>query len=143
MVPAVYLILQKEGKILLARRKDTGYMDGNYSLPAGHLEGNEPLIQGMIREATEELGIIVSPTELQFVHVSHETDTGAGERLDFYFTTSIWRGDIVNMEPDKCDDLSWFSPDNLPDNIVPKVRIAINATQQKNYYSEIGWPTQP
>ena len=36
---AVYLVLIEDGKILLSRRFNTGFEDGNYSLPSGHLDG--------------------------------------------------------------------------------------------------------
>jgi hypothetical protein len=40
LTPAVYLILVKERKILLAKRKNTGWMDGFYSLVSDHMDGN-------------------------------------------------------------------------------------------------------
>jgi 8-oxo-dGTP diphosphatase len=42
IIPAVYLILKNsKGQVCLTRRFNTGYMDGHYSLPAGHLDGGE------------------------------------------------------------------------------------------------------
>lgn len=38
---AMYLILIKENKVLLLKCANTGYEDGNYSLVAGHMDGNE------------------------------------------------------------------------------------------------------
>ena len=52
----VYLILIQKKNILLLRRFNTGWEDGNYSLISGHLDGKESVIQAMIREAEEEAG---------------------------------------------------------------------------------------
>lgn len=57
IIPTVYLVLIRENKILLLRRYNTGFMDGYYSFPAGHVEANETLTQAMVREAKEEIGV--------------------------------------------------------------------------------------
>ena len=44
----VGLILEKNGKILLIKRKNTGYMDGMYGFLAGHVEKGESLKQAMV-----------------------------------------------------------------------------------------------
>lgn len=56
-----YLILIKEGSILLLKRANTGFMDGYYSLPAGHLDGDETAREGGSREIKEEIGIDINP----------------------------------------------------------------------------------
>ena len=43
-------------KILLSKRKNTGYKDGEYELPGGHLEENETIQECAIRETIEETG---------------------------------------------------------------------------------------
>ena len=50
IITAAHLFLLKDQAILLSRRCNTGYEDGKYSVPAGHLDGNESVIQAMVRD---------------------------------------------------------------------------------------------
>ncbi len=89
-IPASYLILENDNKILLLKRFNTGYEDGNYSLIAGHLEDDESLTQCIIREAKEEAGIIVKEEDLNVEYVLHRnsgSETG-NQRIDVFFTTN-------------------------------------------------------
>jgi 8-oxo-dGTP diphosphatase len=137
MVAAVYLILVRNGKILLLRRANTGYEDGNYSMVAGHLDGGETARQAVIREAREEAGIEVKPEELTLRITMHRlTDS---ERVDFFFEAKKWEGEIKNLEPHKCSDLSWFPIDDLPQNTIPYIARAIDAYRNGANYLEIGF----
>jgi len=120
LIASVYLVLIRNNKILLSRRYNTGYFDGNYSFPAGHLDGNETLKQGMVREAKEEVDLVVVPADLELIHVM-DRKIPNDERMDFFFTTKKWEGEPKIMEPDKCDDLSWFELNSLPKNIIPSL----------------------
>ncbi len=40
------------------------------------------------------------------------------------------------MEPEKCDDLSWFNINHLPENIVPYIKQAIDSFLNNIIYSE-------
>lgn len=66
-----YLFLIKDDEILLQRRYQTGFQDGNYGVPAGHLDGKETARQGCAREIKEEIGITIKPEDLEVVHVMH------------------------------------------------------------------------
>jgi 8-oxo-dGTP pyrophosphatase MutT (NUDIX family) len=39
--------------------------------PSGHLEEGESVIDGAVREAGEEVGVAIDPSDLTFVHVVH------------------------------------------------------------------------
>ena len=137
MIASSYLIHIGDGKILLSRRFNTGYEDGKYSLPAGHVEVNESLTQGAAREIFEEIGLNLAPQVFRLVHVMHRREHDI--RMDFFFTADIGDQMPVNREPEKCDDLRWFNLDHLPTNTIPYIRQAIECFKKKIMYSEIGW----
>ncbi len=136
-VSAVHLFFIRDGKILLLRRLNTGYEDGNYSVPAGHIDGNERATQAMVREAMEETDIAVNENQLRMIHVMHRKSDE--ERIDFFFEIIKWQGEPKIMEINKCDDLSWFSIDSLPQNMVPYVKSGIENYKNKIFFSEFGW----
>lgn len=129
---AVYLILIKEGKVLLLRRCNTGWQDGNYSLPSGHVDPDETLVDALIRESEEEIGIILKPSDLKLVHTMHRMNI----YVDFYYICENWSGVPENKEPEKCDDLSWFNINELPRNIVLSVKQAIDKYREGVSFSE-------
>ena len=136
-ISACHLFLIKESKILLLRRFNTGYEDGNYSVVAGHLDGNESAKEAMIRETREEAGINVDENDLKFIQVMHRKSEE--ERIDFFFCADKWIGKIENREPHKCDGLQWFNLDKLPNNMVPYVRKAIDNYKRQKTFDQFGW----
>jgi 8-oxo-dGTP diphosphatase len=133
----VHLFFIRERQILLLRRYQTGYMDGYYSVPAGHLDGNETVRKAGVREAFEEIGIIIDPNALKFAGVFHRCE--GDERVDFFFHVLHWKGNPVNAESQKCDDLQWAYPDALPENTIPYIRQAIDNFRSGITYQEFGW----
>ncbi|KKQ89877.1 MAG: NUDIX hydrolase [Berkelbacteria bacterium GW2011_GWA2_38_9] len=140
-IPAVYLVLIKDNKILLLRRFNTGFEDGKYSMIAGHVEKGESFTQSIIREAQEEAGILVRPKNLKFIHFMHRIvhNHEESERVDVFFQVTNWQGEIVNQEPQKCDDLAWFDLNDLPTNTIPYIKQAIERINNGISYSEFGW----
>ena len=137
---ASYLLLVDNNKVLLLRRFNTGYRDGMYSLVAGHLEEKETPEQCMIREAEEEVGILLKPEDLKVVHVMHRIDKEyGGQRVDYFLTAKQWQGTPRNMEPHKCDDLSWFTVQNLPPNTLDYIQHVIVSWSKGIFYSDFGF----
>lgn len=135
---AVYLFLKKDSQILLLLRKGTGYQDGNYSVPSGHIDGNEKATAALIREVKEEIGVNVKKEDLEFAHVIHRLSEPA-EYIDFYFTTTKWFGKPKNLETDKHGEMKWVSINTLPLNMVPEVRSAIENYLKDIPFSEFDW----
>jgi 8-oxo-dGTP diphosphatase len=134
---AVHLFLIRDGHVLLLRRFNTGYEDGKYSVIAGHLNGDEEIKAAMIREAREEAGIEISPLDLEVVGVMHRKSND--ERIDFFLAATSWSGEITNREPDKCDQVAWFDMDELPENVIPYVRRALDNYRRGVWFDSFGW----
>lgn len=131
---AVYLILKKEDKVLLIHRFNTGWGDGLYSLPAGHVDGNETIEEAMIREAKEEINIDILPEDLTIVHLMHRKSDY--EYFDFFLEVKKYSGELKNNEEDKCDEINWFSINSLPGNTFDYVKETFkNISEGKNFSS--------
>lgn len=138
VVPASYLVLKQGNEVLLLRRFNTGYEDGKYSVPAGHVDAGETFTQAVIREISEEVNLRLDPEYVHVAHIMHRKSHDS-ERIDAFFVAEKWQGEIQNMEPEKCDDLSWFPLDKLPENTIPYIRQALECIRDEKFYSEFGW----
>ncbi len=136
---SVCLILIQNGQILLQKRKNTGYADDLYGLPAGKINPpNESATQAVIREAKEELGIDIETAWLEFTSIIHGKDCGR-EGAAFFFKASKYEGSIQNKEPDKCAYLKFFALEALPKQMIPYMRQGMENTLNGISFSEIGW----
>ena len=131
---AVHLFFIDDDRVLLLLRANTGYMDGYYSLVAGHIEPGESAVQAAVREAAEEAGVVIMPQDTEVVGVMHRKD--GEERIDFFVRVHRWVGEPFNAESEKCSDLRWFQLGALPENIVPYVFRAL-----QNYKANIWFDT--
>ena len=136
----IHLFLFRDNRILLLRRHQTGYMDGYYSVPAGHLDGEETVRMAGVREAHEEIGVTIDPADMVFAGVFHRREDD--ERVDFFVQVQRWGGEPFNAEPEKCDELRWVDLDNLPEKTIPYVRQAIENFQAGIPFEEFGWKRQ-
>lgn len=136
----VHLILtNSQDELLLLKRRNTGYEDGNYSLIAGHVEENETVLQAIIREAKEEIGIEMDKNKILFHSVLHRRKESVNDedRIDFFFNYLNFKGVIENKEISKCEGIYWCKFDKLPENLIPFMKIALLNETKK--YLEYGW----
>lgn len=133
----VHLFFFRENQILLLRRFNTGFRDGEYSVPAGHLDGGETVMQAGIREAKEEVGLELEESGMVISSVMHRLD--GEERVDYFVQVQKWDGEPFNAEPDKCDDLRWVNFDELPENTIPYIRRAISNHLNGITFDEFGF----
>jgi len=132
--------VNQNGQVLLIERANTGYMDGWFGVPAGHVEEGEFASQSLVRELLEEVGVRPLRNDvLEPAHVMHRLKTG-DERIDYFYLFSSWEGELSNMEPEKCAGLTWFLPDELPEKMIPYIRHAWEKIQAGESFSEFSEP---
>lgn len=135
---AIHLFFVRDESILLLRRYNTGYEDGNYSVVAGHLDGGETVKQAAIREAKEEAGVDLIEENVKIIGVMHRKKESE-ERVDFFAVVKEWNGEIENQEPQKCDDLRFFPLNDLPSNIIPYILRGIDNYKEERWFDSFGW----
>ncbi|HEU0292974.1 MAG TPA: NUDIX domain-containing protein [Anaerolineales bacterium] len=133
----VHLFFLRGNQILLLRRFNTGFRDGEYSVPAGHLDGGETVMQAAVREAGEETGLQIAESDISFSTVMHRIEDD--ERVDFFVQVHHWQGEPFNAEPEKCDELRWVDIHALPANTIPYVRQALTNHLASLRFDEYGW----
>ena len=136
---AAYLLVEQQGKYLFVKRANTGWRDGFYGLPSGKVEKNENLLATAVREVNEEVGLTVNATDLRHAMTVHRRSEDGLEWIDVYFSSKSWQGEAYNAEPAKSSEIAWFSPDNLPENIIPSTNFALKQIAAGEHYCEYGW----
>ncbi|WP_028479812.1 NUDIX domain-containing protein [Nocardia sp. CNY236] len=135
----VLLLLSRDDRVLLARRHNTGYADGQWNLPSGKLEDGEDVVDAIIRETHEEIGIELDRDEVRFVSSIHYKAPEGHSRIGFVFTVERWNGEPANREPDKCSALGWFPLDQLPTDTVPYTAACVELFQRGEHFGLPGW----
>ena len=121
---AVHMIITKDGKILMQKRKGSKLWPGYYALPAGHIDPGENQYDALTREAREELGIELNPDDIihSYVVLRRNYFEIDGKQLepyiDWYFEIEHFKGEPTIMEPNKCDELLWGDPKDLPEPFI-------------------------
>ena len=135
---ACFVIFRRDDKVAFVLRANTGWMNGYYGLPSGKVDKGEDYRTAAARECLEEVGVVVDPAHLKFVHVQHRHGPDM-DWVDVYFEAPEWEGVLINAEPDDHSALEWLSLEALPENIVPPVAAVLQSIALGEMYSDSGW----
>ena len=84
------------------------------------------MMDAAAREAEEEVGVRIEPGAMTFSSVMHRMEGNKeDERVDFFVHVQRWPTEPFNAEPEQCDDLCWMDIHQLPGNLIPYVRQAL------------------
>ena len=86
----------------------------------------------------EEAGVIIDPQDLTYAHTMHRHADDI-DWVDVYFEAAKWEGEPHNAEPEKAEEFAWLDMNNLPENVVPPFRAALEAIARGEQYSEYNW----
>lgn len=136
-IPVVQVLLIRDQKFFMIRRSNTGWMDGKYTVPSGHVKEGETYLKAAIRETKEEAGVALEAENVRFVHMN-ERDADEDGRVwdDLYFICADFEGQPHNAEPEKANDGAWYSYKNPPkDLMIPSVYFVLEQIKKGNFYS--------
>jgi ADP-ribose pyrophosphatase YjhB (NUDIX family) len=109
----IFAVIERDGRYLLAHRTDIDW----WNLVGGGLEFDETVEQGLAREAQEEVGAVIEIIRLVGVY--------SKPRKREIVLTFLCRLAPESPEPStspEASEIGWFTPDDLPDNVLPKHR---------------------
>jgi ADP-ribose pyrophosphatase YjhB (NUDIX family) len=113
----------KDGQLLLVRRRRAPEA-GCWGLPGGKVDPFEPVADATAREIREELGIIITPTEL--LCLTDQIDRQQGYHwVAPVFLVRHYEGMPTIMEPEALSDWGWFEMDALPASLTQATRQAV------------------
>lgn len=140
VVPAVYVAVLNGKSVLLLRRYQTGYLDGYYDLPSGHVEAGETIKECCIRELKEETSLKTSSQSLRLIHIYQNFASPETPYFGYIFRADQWSGEPSIRETNKCDDMAFFPLNKLPAKTIPQVREALRNvnTRSKITFSLLG-----
>jgi ADP-ribose pyrophosphatase YjhB (NUDIX family) len=108
-------------------------------IPGGHLEEDETARQAAVREIKEELGLKISPDRLVFYATGSVRTTHEYIYQEFFVNLTDSE-QPTNAEPEKCSELVWCDPKNLPDDVQDTFKLFINKCYSGgDHYIEIGY----
>lgn len=107
-LPAVILVLEQNGKLLLARRAFPPAM-GELGFPGGFIDLGESPEEAASRELEEETNLKDATFELTGSDKDH---TDYGSVVLYIYKVTNWQGEPVPS--DDVSELKWMSPENIP-----------------------------
>ena len=131
------LILIRDNKVLLMHRTNTSFNNDCWGVPGGKVDENEDAKAAIIREANEEIGIILNKEDLTLVHTHQaiQEDDPRGNWICFFFKATKWENTPTNNEPHKFDKIAWHNLNNLPEKMMPHHKKAINSFLKNETFS--------
>lgn len=125
-----FIVNEKNEVLLMKRGKNSKNNVGCWTIPGGAVEFNETFHNAVKREIFEELGLHIEVIE-QLTLVDDILPEQKQHWVTPQFLCRIVGGTLQNKEPEKCDEIRWFSIDNFPSPLNPLTTAALGAYRKK------------
>jgi 8-oxo-dGTP diphosphatase len=138
----VFLLLTRGDEVLLGLREGTGFADGMWNLPSGKAEQDETAVAAVIREAREEVGVILGLDQLDFAAAVQCRNSAADVRMGLFFHAEASADPAAgpfNAEPHKCAMVAWYPLGTLPEPVMPYSALGISLYLSGARYATLGW----
>lgn len=132
----VHTLLVQSGRWFLVRRANTGYLDGAYTLPGGHVRRGEGVVAAALRECREEAGVDIVPADLELI-AAMPYQTADLQGVDFIARATRWAGTPRVAEPHHFDDCCWAEPGALPDPLAPFIPALVEMQTLGAWFKEL------
>lgn len=110
-VPVVRLIIpDNEGKILILKRTNTGYSEGQWCLPGGKVDYGETVEHAIAKELREETSFTVTSSRFLFYQDSLPAIEGKMHCINLYFECTV-SGEIKLN--DESGEFAWIGPNDM------------------------------
>ncbi|MCZ0975879.1 phosphotransferase [Streptomyces albulus] len=125
-----------EWEVLLTRRAGDVYATGLWHMPSGHVDGgHEDVVEALVREAAEEIGVAIVPGDVEIAAVIHHRSPKGSARVGVFGVVRSWTGQPHIREPHLCSEMAWYPLDHLPSDMVAYPRAGLEALRAGRHFA--------
>jgi 8-oxo-dGTP diphosphatase len=113
---------------------------GGFTLPGGKIEGEEFAKEALVREAFEEVGVVIPIKNLKLVHITHRKIDSVVEIIFFFHCGKDWLGEPRVKEPEKFQSVVWLPIDEPPAKLTSVLTHSLEALKGGKLFSQFPKP---
>lgn len=134
----VYVLVMRNNRILMGKRKG-GFGEGEWAMPAGHLEFNEAFEECARRELQEETGLTADRFDFVALRNQHcYTSKASGFTPRHYVILGMVARDVQGeprlTEPNRCFGWEWIDPNAPPEPMFEPARMILECYLKGQVY---------